>query len=650
MKIRKLLSLMLAAALTCGMLCSCAPGTENPTDPIGESTAPSQNQTEPNATEPSDTEPSGTETTEPTQGSTEPTVPPEPPKLSSITVDGGYSLSFDPDVYAYTVTIPAGRPRVPHVSATAADGVSVTVLQATISDTQTSGKAVITVDNGSVSTYTVEFVKDAAQGFQLQYADVYTYVPNYTLKAGESFTFKSSNTNVISVKKSGKMTVKATSDQPVTITASVGGVAVDKLVIDKVIKAPLNIFLILGQSNAFGWHDVPAGYDTYYDYANTQKAISDKPAKGTVFCDDVSNGYDDYTFTGMYDLSIGRSGFSPALGKQWYALTGEKTLMLQTAIGSTPIEAWTPDPALKFYGLDCYAITVERFNYYKELLSKEDSNYEINRVYGFWVQGESGMEYVYSSKTFTWAFKHDIPNYEYIGDWLHVTAPGQIITSKQYDEYFFQMVNGLQKDVGLEFLGVLPVRAMMSVSTRENRTEQTLVDIVPTRAAQFAMNYKDYDHVAFMTLKTEIARTESYADKTVEGWGWMGCNNIHYNQLGYNALGKDVADNTFAKFNGGSDKTATSLVVLDSNGRTQLKDGDELKISLGEKHQITGYVLPLYADNTGLTFTVADTSVCTIDEFGMITVPNTAQVAGKSTTLTVSSADFTVTLRITIAR
>jgi hypothetical protein len=151
-------------------------------------------------------------------------------------------------------------------------------------------------------------------------------------------------------------------------------------------------------------------------------------------------------------------------------------------------------------------------------------------------------------------------------------------------------------------------------------------------------------------MKTEIGRTESYADKTVEGWGYMGCNNIHYNQLGYNAIGKDAAINTFAMFDAETDHAAAELVVLNKNGRDRLKDGDTVTLSVGETLQVSGYVLPLYADATNLTFTVADTSVCTVDAFGLITAPNLASAAGKTTTLTISNGTLTVTINVKIAR
>lgn len=612
-----------------------------------------------------DPEPEQTPTKEPTNQEKQEEAPPteepekepeeEPvvviPKLNGLTVDGGYTLSFDPEINAYTVQIPAGRPRIPQISATAEAGAEVSLLQATISDAEISGTAKATVTmNGTKNEYTVEFVKDRAAGFQLQYADNFVYTPDYTLKDGEKFGFASSDSATVSVSADGTLSAKKVSENPVTVTISVNGKAVEELVIDRVIKAPLNIFLIMGQSNAFGWHDVPAGYSDYYAYANTQKALCDAPVPGTVWCDDIVNSYDEYSFSGIYDLSKGRSGFSPALGKEWYALTGEKTLMLQTAIGSTPIETWVPDPALKFFGLDCYAQTVERFNYYRDLYTQEASNFEINRIYGFWLQGETCEEYIYSSDVFTWAFKNNTPNYSYIGDWKSISTPADLMTSKQYSDYFLDMVNGFAADVGMEFIGILPVRAMYSVATRENREEQQLVNIVPVRAAQFALNYAGNAAISFVTLETEIGRTESYPDQNAEGWGYMGCNNIHYNQRGYNALGKDTADNTFAKFSAKADHAASEIVILDSNGKTRLEEGAELKVSVGESHQITGLVLPLYTDASALTFEIADASVCTIDEFGMIYVPNTASCAGKTTTLTVSNGELSKTVTIRIAR
>ncbi|MBE6636629.1 MAG: hypothetical protein E7618_02360 [Ruminococcaceae bacterium] len=584
----------------------------------------------------SEQETGSSQTSHPPQ-TTEPPV--NPPKLTELHVEGGYELSFSAEITSYTVQIPAGRPAVPQVSAKAEENASLTIHQATIPDQEESGTARITVTKDGVSCdYTVTFVKDAAQGFQLQYADVYTYAPAYTPKEGEKLTFSSSNTSVLTVDNTGKVTAVDLSDTATIITASVGATEVGRLVVDRVIKAPLNIFLIIGQSNAYGWHDVPAGA-TQSKYFSEQKRQYDTPLPGTVWGDSVTTAYDDYSFSGMQDLCSKRgfSGFHPALGKEWYALTGEKSLMLKTAVGSTPIEAWTADPSLMFYGIDLYAMTVERFRYYEELFATADSKFTVNRIYAFWLQGETCQEYVYDSSKFTWANKNGQTNYPYYGDWRKPTRTRKLMTSEEYYSYFMSMYQSLVKDIGLEFIGILPTRAMESVSSEENRREQQLVDLVAPRAAQFALNYRDNGNIAIVTLKTEIGRTESYADKTAEGWGYLGCYNIHYNQLGYNAIGKDAAMQTYYRLVASEAQAATDICVLDTDGRTVLTDGETIRIECGSTRQITAYVLPLFAADSTLQFSISDTNLCTIDDYGVITVPYHDDTVGKTATLTISN-------------
>lgn len=134
-------------------------------------------------------------------------------------------------------------------------------------------------------------------------------------------------------------------------------------------KIPLNIFLIIGQSNAYGTYDVPEGRDEW-DFRREQMKDAVLPEPGTAFCLDVDNvgGMGD-----IYDLSSGRPGFSPALGKRWYELTGERTVMLQTAVGGAPIESWLkPEDGKRYtYGdprSNFYETTLAGFRRIKEQL------------------------------------------------------------------------------------------------------------------------------------------------------------------------------------------------------------------------------------------------------------------------------------------
>lgn len=565
-------------------------------------------------------------------------------EINGISVSDGYSINFSNDVYEYSVSIPAGRPAVPQITA---DGTgNYKVFQAFIPDTENSGTASVVAGD---KIYRVTFEKTQDCGFVLQYDDIYHFSPSFELQSGEKYDFSSSNPDVVEVDKNGSIKAKALCDKPITVTASVNGKNADSITVDRVIKSPLNIFLIIGQSNAYGYHDVPSDTDlgTYFAL---QKSKCDCPIPGTVYCDDIGNSYDDVSFSGWYDLSKGRNGFSPSLGKEWYRLTGEKTFMLQTALGSMPIEPWTPDENLKCFGIDCFRETVDRFEFYRRKFEKDDSCYTVNRVYAFWLQGETCEEYLYSSETFYWN-KNGVENYPYVGDWYNTKDPRvpkgmKLMTADEYYGYFIDMYQGFEESIGLQYMAILPVRAMIGVSSGCNRKSEQLIDIVPSRASQFALNYTDNGNIGIVTLKTEIGRTNKYPDKTAEGWGYLGCNNIHYDQIGYNALGKDSAYNLFMKLTEKSVSEKTEIKIMDYDGKV-LSDGDSVKVFPYESRQISAIVLPLFSNDTTLYFKSANPEICTVDCYGLLTATPESKI-GQTTTVTVSNGLSSKTIRVLI--
>lgn len=571
------------------------------------------------------------------------------PKLTSLEV-AGETVAFDPDTNEYTVNLPDGHPVIPEVKAEAEEGAEVKIIKGTIAAGENEGKADVTVSSpNGINRYTIRFVKNAEKGFCLQYADVYNYKPDYTPEEGEKLTYKSSDESIVTVSDNGKVTAAAVSAAPVTVTAYAGEKEVGVLKIDRIEKAPINIFLVIGQSNAFGWHDTPSGVNQQKFFRDESRKF-DKPLPGTVWADDVTTSYDDYKFSGMYDLgeAKGCSGFYPALGKEWYALTGEKSLMLKSAVGSTPIEAWTADPELQFFGIDLYGMTVERFNYYKDMFSAADSGFVLNRIYAFWVQGETCEEFVYDPSEHTWDNKNGQRNYKYKGDWKAPASKKDLMTADQYTAYFMSMYESFVKDIGLEFIGILPVRSMTGVSSKENLEEQQLVDLVAPRASQFAMNFAGKGNIAIVTLVTDIARTESYPDKNAEGWGYIGCFNIHYNQLGYNAIGKDSALNAARLLTAYGDKKAEQIRVYDTNGRDIIENGTSIRMECGSTKQITAIVLPLYAEARALTFTPSDPDAVKIDANGLITIPYSDDSIGKEIPIEISNGEIKTTITIII--
>ncbi|MBO4770031.1 MAG: hypothetical protein J5563_04550 [Clostridia bacterium] len=565
-------------------------------------------------------------------------------EIRNIFVSDVFSIDFSSDKTEYTVLIPDGRPSVPSVSVEG-DG-NWRVFQAFIPDSGKSGKATVIAGD---KTYYINFVKDISRGFVLQYDDRYSFVPDYKAEDGENIEYFSTDSGVLSVDEYGTVVAKALSDRPVTVTASLDGTVIDSLTVDKVIKAPLNIFLIIGQSNAYGYHDVPEGTDKETYFAG-QKSLCDCPAPGTVYCDDIGNSYDDVFYSGWYDLSSGRNGFSPSLGKEWYRLTGEKTLMLQTALGSMPIEAWTPDGDLKCFGIDCYWETVGKFTSYRSELEKPESCYTLNHVFAFWLQGETCEEYLYSPETFYWN-KNGMADYAYVGDWYNVNDPRvpkglKLITADEYYTLFLDMYRGFENSIGLEYMAILPVRSMMSVSSGQNRKSEQLTDLVPPRIAQFALNYSGSGNIGIVTLETEIGRTDTYSDIGASGWGYLGCNNIHYDQIGYNALGRDSAYNLFKKMTESSVCDPKDIRIMDYDGTT-LDADSTVKVFLFETRQISAIVLPLYSEGKVLSFESLDTGVCTIDRYGLIKASPEAKL-GDTALVVVSNGVISKSINVII--
>lgn len=637
------------------LLTACAPGSrqEQPA-PANEPQQTAQTQPEPSETEEEDApdapaqEPEAVpEPSEPDEAPAaedevpvlEPRIDQDAPMLTSLSVDGGYALAFSPELRTYELRIPGGRPRVPRLSAEAADGCELEILQAAIPDSRSFGTAQVTVTDpsGAKGVYDVLIVKDRACGFQLQYLDQYVFQPEHA--SGEPVVFVSSNPNVIEVTEDGTMCAKGVSSTPVTVEAQAGGKTVDSLTVDKVVNAVVNICLITGQSNAAGTLDIP---DNMTEAAFTEQELQDvlRPAPGASFCVDanITGGIE----RPMYDLSEGRIGFSPALGKTWYDLTGEKTIMIQTAVGGAPMEAWLKptDSVRNTYllpGANFYETTVKAYRYLLNLIDYPGSGYEINHTLAFWLHGETNGSAVYDPNKIA-------PG---VGDWNFTSMDGILITQEYFD-MFNQNMTYFREELNVEHMGILLVRNTTAASTWDSLQLQLLTDLTNVRCAQYTLNNDGVRDVGIVSRVCDIARKETWPDKEDPGWGLMGCKNLHYNQEGHNANGIAAAENTAPKFYCLQSRTAAELEWIKSNGRDQFEDQEVLTLAAGASFQTAAMVLPMYTDTSAVVFTSADSSVCTVDLFGRLYA---AGEAGSSTTVTVScpgtELSKTITVRIT---
>ncbi len=545
--------------------------------------------------------------------------------LESLTLDDSrYTIgTFDPKTNEYKVDLPAGRPAVPRVVAKAADGVDVKITQAAIPDSANGGKATVLVTDaeGNTNTYTVEFTRDIKNGFVLQYDDRYQFVHTHTIKEGTEVTYESDNEAVVSVDKNGKMTAKKLSETPVTITAKIGDTVTDTLKIDRVEKAHINLFLITGQSNGQGCYDTTNyGKDIDYLLSYDEQLENVEPigGMGRVYSYDVfplSRNTEVYKLKGkMYDMGEYRkAGHQASLGKAFYDLSGEKVVFLQSAYSGAPIESWLDpkkhDEAGTYGGGQYFYIKTQEG--YKKLTKLLAQNYEIVLVGNFWCQGETAMSAVYDQK---------LGDYIFSGNAKFNKA--DLITDETYYKYFMMLHEDMKKDFGVTYNGIMMVRT---------KGGSGITNIVPVVSAHFALiNNNDEIHLATRKF-IEIAKQYKDPDKTAEGYGYMGTDNNHYNQIGYNYHGKEAGTNAFYAIFGPATNKSEGIEIIAQNGTERLDAGDTLTLRKGQTYRLGALSLPHYI-NEKLTWTSANTDVVTVDEFGKVT----AKASG-ATAITVTS-------------
>lgn len=539
--------------------------------------------------------------------------------LDTLSLDGDYSIDFERNTHEYEISLPAGRPRIPHVTATAAQKFNVEVTQAVIPDSSNTGYAEVKVTYGAKTvTYKINMTKDAANGFNLQYDDRYTFVPEGA--DGQTCTFESSNTSVASVDSTGKITAKAISSSPVTITAKVNGSTVDELKIDKIEKAQVALFFVTGQSNAQGCYDYTADYpgpegDPVLSIKAEIENAEQPEDLGMVYCYDYHSKYGNNTYIyspnkQLFDMKeYKHSGFASALGTNWYNLTGEKVYIIHVAYDGAPIESWLDknrhNEAGNHGGRNYYENT--KTAYADVMKTLENGNYDINRRYRYWLQGETCMNSVY------------VPN-ESGGTWNHSPAAGTPrMTAEEYYTYFSWMKNDMKEDFGIDFTGILLVRATSSVASAESKNLGLLTDIVPVRAAQYTLANTDND-ISLVSRVCDIALMTTKGSASDEGYGYMGPRNLHYNQTGHNANGKTAAETTYHQMTVNKEEK-TGVEMIAENGRTRLTINDTLTLEIGSTYRVASIAVPI-STNTFITYSSSDKTIADVDQYGLITAKN----------------------------
>lgn len=542
------------------------------------------------------------------------------PRLLSVSVDGEALDCFSPDISEYRANIPDGRPRIPIFDAVAEEGTELNIYRPIFPDGATDSLCRISLKkNGKRSDYSFRLTKRKECGFVLQFDDRYPFPASILEKfeKRESISFISNAPDIISVDENGIMWAKKRSSSPVTVSASSADRSVT-LTVNEIIRAQLNFFFVTGQSNAQGCLD--KGLDRA-----EQRALCDAPKqRGRCYCVEVKS---EDIVGDMYDLFDGRVGFSAPLTKLWYEKTGEKSLAIQSAVGGSPIERWTHGyshrESLLINTVYADKLLTERF-------TEKNSDFEIYRRGYFWCQGETGEKHLFLN-----------------GEW-HWNSP-TVMKAPEYYEKFMKYHGAMKKLCRVEFGAIMLVRCLASLGNEECHRLGKLTKLISPRAAQYAINNTTDSSLFIASRICDYAKPAEERYEGMDGYGYMGPENLHYTQVGYNAQGIELALNLYAALAPEYDRTPKEIELLRGDGRTKIADGEVVEIGIPNPKpvndadqvgdRVAAIVLPLYTDEPKTSYRVTkNAEICSVNIYGDISfaedAPNGAsaeiEVVGQS--------------------
>ncbi len=309
-------------------------------------------------------------------------------------------------------------------------------------------------------------------------------------------------------------------------------------------KAKVNLVLVDGQSNARG-------------VAGELDGVSPiTPDKGNGYMW-VSGGLQDMKtyIDGVVAAKTDNSsvGFYPALAAEWYALTGEKTVVISKGHDGAPIHFWSER------GYTTSTVT-EINNAIKAI--NDSGNYEIASAGYYWLQGESNMILTANP------------------DWQEYEV---YTTPSQYTQDFLPVHNAYIaafETAGVDaFAGIIPAR-----SNDCTKNINTVSEYAGPRAAQLflANDYADIYMVSTLPDEWDQTSAEAYTFTSASGKtvsvsdiksGLFAYNPVHYAQNGYNAIGLDAADNLYKALSGSK---VTAFTLYGEDGVTEYAPGSQI--------------------------------------------------------------------------
>ncbi|MBR0352990.1 MAG: InlB B-repeat-containing protein [Oscillospiraceae bacterium] len=366
-----------------------------------------------------------------------------------------------------------------------------------------------------------------------------------SLKYDDRYTFQGAKTIEV---ENGDPTIEVLGNtiRAAGITETPVSVTVDGTVYHITVdKAAVAVFVIDGQSNAWGAagrHDkAPITPDVGCGYFWINGGMMD------------ANEYVKAMEKMMPRASVGSW---PALAAEWYALTGEKAVVMNIAQNGAPIQHWTSG----YYETGVRLI--------EECIDSIDT--EMFTIAGggyFWFQGESNSD-IYEST-----------------NQMRYTTPEEYIT--EFTEVHNAYISAFASRGIKAFAGIFTIRTwgnLLGISK--------LNDYCGPRAAQ---QYLANSRSDIFIASSSAEEWDKSQRKAVSFTSLTGrevkvstisalYNGVHYNQSGYDIMGLEAADSLYSGWFSGNQ--ADDFVLYGQNGRTVYEEGST--IYLDDNLRLTG--------------------------------------------------------------
>ncbi|MBR3935691.1 MAG: hypothetical protein IKJ57_03995, partial [Oscillospiraceae bacterium] len=268
----------------------------------------------------------------------------------------------------------------------------------------------------------------------------------------------------------------------------------------------------------------------------------------------------------------GTIGEGSALAWKWNKLTGEKVWILNTAVGGSNLKEWLP-------GTTNYKKAVTQYKRAQEIISNEiEAGHYILSDMGIFYH--NGANFSYKGVTFT---QEDLKN------WYGSMWGG-------FKSELAKDVDGDGKTESVSFLGIVPI---WTNSGGQKYTQDEPAGLFMAASAEYGDIFTasiigkewltDADVAKFFPeIDYEIQSGETI-NRPVKTSEVFASDKVHYQQVGYNAVGIDLAENLYEYLCGENELSEIKLVYPET--LTEIEDEKELQY--GEELLIAPIVEPL---------------------------------------------------------